>query len=84
MQYDARHKEKQAPHQTKSIIDAISWNWPRIAWMTVVKVMIKTVTKTKASATKQQWESSKILKEAKRKTRKWLEKLEKNQPDVWH
>ena len=48
VQYEGRHKQKQAPHQTKSIIDAISWNWPRIGWMAVVIIMIKTVTQNES------------------------------------
>lgn len=65
VQCEARHEQKQAPHQTKSIIDAISWNWPRNGWMAVVIIMIKTATKMKASATKQQLKLQEILKEAK-------------------
>lgn len=54
VQYEARHKQKQTPHQTKSIIDAISWNVPKIGRMADVIIMIKTVTEMKANATKQQ------------------------------
>ena len=76
VQYEARRKQKQVPHQTKSIIDAILWNWPRIGWMAVVIIMIKSVTKMKASATKQQPKVPKIIKETK-----WRKE---NQRNVWH
>lgn len=67
VRYEARHKQKQAPHLTESIIDAISWNWPRIGWMAVMIIMIKTVTKTKANATKPSKNRKRNKMERKRK-----------------